>query len=46
MEQGDAVVGFDVVNDYYDTQLKEARLDLLRNSAAGSGRNYVRLGDI
>ena len=26
LERGDAVVGFDVVNDYYDPSLKEARL--------------------
>ncbi|MEO0576593.1 MAG: SDR family NAD(P)-dependent oxidoreductase, partial [Pseudomonadota bacterium] len=29
LERGDTVVGFDVVNDYYDTSLKEARLKLL-----------------
>ena len=26
LARGDAVVGFDVVNDYYDPALKEARL--------------------
>lgn len=34
IERGDSVVGFDVVNDYYDPGLKEARLDLLRRAAA------------
>ena len=29
MERGDQVVGFDVVNDYYDPTIKEARLTLL-----------------
>jgi len=34
IERGDDVVGFDVVNDYYDPSLKEARLSLLAKSAA------------
>jgi len=34
IERGDEVVGFDVVNDYYDPTLKEARLSLLVKSAA------------
>lgn len=29
LERGDSVVGFDVVNDYYDPSLKEARLAIL-----------------
>ena len=33
IERGDEVVGFDVVNDYYDPSLKEARLSLLASSA-------------
>jgi UDP-glucuronate 4-epimerase len=33
IERGDEVVGFDVVNDYYDPALKEARLSLLARSA-------------
>ncbi len=34
--RGDEVVGFDVVNDYYDPQLKERRLTLLDEAARGS----------
>ena len=30
LARGDTVIGVDVVNDYYDVSLKEARLDLLR----------------
>lgn len=44
IERGDEVVGFDVVNDYYDPALKEARLSLLARSATtaqGSWR-FVR----
>lgn len=33
IERGDEVIGFDVVNDYYDPSLKEARLSLLARSA-------------
>jgi UDP-glucuronate 4-epimerase len=40
LERGDAVVGFDVVNDYYDPSLKEARLRLLERAAAESGSEY------
>ncbi|HTN33143.1 MAG TPA: NAD-dependent epimerase [Marinobacter sp.] len=29
LDRGDEVIGVDVVNDYYDVNLKEARLDLL-----------------
>ena len=33
LERGDSVVGFDSVNDYYDVNLKQARLDLLARHA-------------
>ena len=39
VERGDSVVGLDVVNDYYDVGLKEARLALLEKTAATTGRN-------
>jgi UDP-glucuronate 4-epimerase len=34
LERGDSVVGFDVVNDYYDPAIKEARLSELERCAA------------
>ena len=30
LDRGDIVVGLDILNDYYDVSLKEARLDLLK----------------
>jgi UDP-glucuronate 4-epimerase len=33
LERGDDVVGFDVVNDYYDPAIKEARLQALSSAA-------------
>lgn len=44
LERGDDVVGFDVVNDYYDTNLKQARLDILEETAkeTGSGYTFIR----
>lgn len=40
VERGDEVVGFDVVNDYYDPSLKEARLSVLAETAARQGGRY------
>ena len=40
IERGDDVVGFDVVNDYYDPTLKEARLRLLEAAAGNQGGSY------
>lgn len=40
LERGDSVVGVDVVNDYYDPTLKEARLKVLEQVAAQSGADY------
>jgi UDP-glucuronate 4-epimerase len=40
IERGDSVVGFDVVNDYYDPALKEARLDILAGLARGQDTDY------
>ncbi len=39
IERGDEVVGFDVVNDYYDPALKEARLGVLEEISARVERN-------
>jgi UDP-glucuronate 4-epimerase len=35
--RGDEVVGFDVVDDYYDRRLKESRLDTLKNQTRSPG---------
>jgi len=40
LERGDAVVGFDIVNDYYDRRLKEARLAVLQKCGAEVGGPY------
>jgi UDP-glucuronate 4-epimerase len=40
LERGDSVVGVDVVNDYYDPALKEARLELLEQAAASTASAY------
>jgi len=42
LARGDAVVGFDNVNAYYDPGLKEARLLELDRAAAGSAWRFVR----
>lgn len=44
LERGDEVVGFDVVNDYYDPSLKEARLGELEKtvSRTGAGYSFIR----
>jgi UDP-glucuronate 4-epimerase len=41
LARGDAVVGFDSVNDYYDPALKEARLAELERAAAAAGAEYA-----
>jgi UDP-glucuronate 4-epimerase len=40
MARGDAVAGFDSVNDYYDPALKEARLAELGRAAAETGADW------
>jgi UDP-glucuronate 4-epimerase len=40
LQRGDAVVGFDVVNSYYDPALKEARLRVLEQTAKENGVPY------
>lgn len=43
LARGDAVVGFDCVNDYYDPALKEARLRFLADEEKGQGAwTFVR----
>lgn len=41
LERGDSVVGIDVVNDYYDPGLKEARLRILVETAERTGSSYT-----
>jgi UDP-glucuronate 4-epimerase len=40
LERGDDVVGFDNINDYYDTGIKHARLEILKKIAAESARSF------
>jgi UDP-glucuronate 4-epimerase len=40
IERGDSVVGFDVVNDYYDPALKQARLAILDDVSGRQGADY------
>jgi UDP-glucuronate 4-epimerase len=47
LARGDAVTGFDVVNDYYDPALKEARLAELDAAAAEAGGDWaMRRADV
>jgi UDP-glucuronate 4-epimerase len=41
LERGDDVVGIDVVNDYYDPAVKEARLKILEETARRSNTSYT-----
>lgn len=44
MERGDTIIGFDVVNDYYDIAIKEARLQILGETArkTNAGYHFIR----
>lgn len=46
LERGDSVVGFDSVNDYYDPDIKNARLDLLKQSEADYTFIHANLADL
>jgi UDP-glucuronate 4-epimerase len=41
LERNDEVIGIDVVNDYYDTGIKEARLGILQETANSTGSGYI-----
>lgn len=41
LERGDDVVGLDVVNDYYDPAIKEARLAILEETARRTNASYT-----
>ena len=45
LKRGDAVVGFDVVSDYYDPQLKNVRLARLSSLADQEGFDYTTYRD-
>jgi len=45
LERGDSVVGFDSVNEYYDPAIKEARLAVLKETAARTGAEYTFIRD-
>ena len=44
INRGDQVVGIDNINDYYDVNLKHARLDALKASKAASLFSFVEMG--
>jgi len=44
LERGDEVIGLDDLNDYYDVSLKEARLNLIRNSRNSNHFKFVKMG--
>ena len=41
LERGDDVVGFDIVNDYYDPALKEARIKVLEETAEQTQQSFT-----
>lgn len=41
LERGDNVIGFDVVNDYYDIDIKEERLRVLEETSKHSRGEYI-----
>lgn len=43
MQRGDSVVGFDIVNNYYEPSLKEARLNVLAETSKATGSKYVSI---
>ena len=45
LERGDDVIGFDSINDYYDPQLKHARLAELEQAAAAAEGDYRFIRD-
>jgi len=46
LEQGKSVIGVDNLNDYYDTRLKEWRLNLLKEKSNKTGRFIYHYYDI
>ena len=44
IERGDVVVGVDNINDYYDTNLKRARLDNIQGAPASDSFTFIQMG--
>ncbi|KHT54469.1 capsular biosynthesis protein CpsI [Alteromonas marina] len=44
INRGDQVVGIDNINDYYDVNLKHARLDKIKSSTAADLFSFVEMG--
>ena len=44
INRGDQVVGIDNINDYYDVNLKHARLDEIRSSTAADLFSFIEMG--
>ena len=44
INRGDQVVGIDNINDYYDVNLKHARLDEIKSSSAANLFSFVEMG--
>ncbi|MHC6646318.1 NAD-dependent epimerase [Alteromonas sp. HB246098] len=44
INRGDQVVGIDNINDYYDVNLKHARLDEIKSSSAAELFSFVEMG--
>ena len=44
INRGDQVVGIDIINDYYDVNLKHARLDEIKSSTAADLFSFIEMG--
>jgi len=44
INRGDQVVGIDNINDYYDVNLKHARLDEIKSSTAADLFSFIEMG--
>ena len=44
IDRGDQVVGIDNINDYYDVNLKHARLDEIKSSTAADLFSFIEMG--
>jgi UDP-glucuronate 4-epimerase len=44
IDRGDEVIGIDNINDYYDIQLKHARLNALADSPSSESFTFIKMG--